>query len=307
VRATDACLIAGCVLSLAGCGSPPEACGACPQGSTATASFSSERIRILAVSSRIDVDGDLSDWPATYEIARLQGDELPQWSCIRGECPLPLSEGDLELTAYLAWDPASETMYTAFNASDDRIVPSPHSTHPYSGDCIELFIAMAQLDFLRDYSALVATPSSTDQAAFLQVELPPMAQGRTDRFPDHRTDRCLKRRLEGGTCEAAALSAHAPARRAQTASIIRSHNVWSAEAAIPLSAFAADVFRRVIVDGGEFKLAVAYADYDDPNALPDPALAAHHFGFMPSNVFGFDSHEDAVNVPARMRRAILVR
>jgi hypothetical protein len=309
VRTIHPWLVVGCVLHLAACGSPPDTCASCPPVSAATTPSPSDRIRIRALSNPLTIDGRVTDWPASHVVARWEGANPPQWDCIRGRCPHPLADGDLDLTVYMAWDPMDQTLYAAVQATDDRIVPSRDPQHPYSGDCVELFLATARPSFTRDFHALVASPSTDAQAAFLQLELTPQALPQlANHFPSHRTDACLRRRLQGMPCEPTASSGGAGrATPARIVSVQHRADMWSAEAAIPLRAFSHDVVQRIVHDGGEFRLAIAYADYDDPTGHPDPSRPDHDFGFRPDHVFSLDSREHAVNAPARMRRAVLVK
>lgn len=207
----------------------------------------------------------------------------PQWNCIRDACPEPVNNKDFAIVVSMAWRELD--WYIAIEVTDDIILSAQSSSsHPYSGDCFELFFAGTALDFDEDFHDLVNAPRTSNQKAFLQLELAPEARDASlDYFPPYRTDLNLR--------NAIVINQRFIARTA------RRRSRWSAEARIPIEDFEDGVY-RLIRGGGPLKIGLDYLDYDKRLAKPDSRV--DRFGFRPDNAF-LAAEEDQVNVPSRMR------
>ena len=222
-------------------------------------------------------DHSLAEWDSSFIVMKVPSQQAfqLQWKTIKGHAPDPLSQNDIDLTVYMARD--NDYWYVALEAMDDSVLASP-APHPYGGDCLEVFFAGKALDAPMDMHRHVATPSSRDQAAFLQLVLPAAPLDAPDHyFPGHRTDSTFIRNAT---------------RFGFMTSIWRTASGWSAEARIPFAAFEPEVLSRI--NGHQpLKMNIDYPDYDESLA---PAI-----GYKPDNVFCLDDDEKHVNVPGFMR------
>lgn len=242
------------------------------------------RVKRLPHGTIIDLDDQsLAEWDrlaesdSSFIVMKVPSQQAfdRQWTTIGGHAPNPLSQNDIDLTVYMARD--NDYWYVALEATDDSVLASP-APHPYGGDCLEVFFAGKALDAPRDIYSLVETPSSRDQAGFLQLVLPAAPLDKPDHyFPGHRTDSTFIRNAT---------------RFGFMTSIWRTASGWSAEARIPFAAFEPEVLSRI--NGHQpLKMNIDYPDYDESLA---PAI-----GYKPDNVFCLDDDEKHVKYPGFMR------
>jgi hypothetical protein len=241
-----------------------------------------------AVSKARIVVGDrsLEEWPQGTVLTQITASKAgrQQWEDIRGRTPESLLPGDFALTLHSAVD--SEFWYLAIDVTDDRILLGGTS-HPYSGDCFELFVAGAELDSDEDMATHVKQARRTTRSAFFQLVIPPEVLSQPgDYLPPYRTDAAFAARA-GRQLQAAAWEVEGG---------------WRAEVRIPLAAFDEEVRGR-LGKGLPLKFSFDYLDYDRRTARRDPA---DDWGFRPDNVFSLCKHERQVNVPRYMDDLSLV-
>lgn len=279
---------------LTACGQSSGSCRSCDNPPAVTPQ-AAPIVAIRQTSSPITIDGTLEEWGTRFVVLTIPPDSArdSQWECIRNRCAAPLSARDAGVTAYLAWSEDPFVLYAAFDLVDDVIVASRYPDRPYSGDCVEIFIAADDLDYTRDYRSLVEAPRSKSQSAFAQIDIGPASVAPAAYYvQDYRTDPPLKNALLTGGFSVATR---------------RESSHWQTEVRIPLDAFAADIGSRLRTDGARLAIGLTYLDYDDAARGPDPRLAADSYGFKPDNVFSAAREESGIHVPARMGRTYLAR
>lgn len=232
-------------------------------------------------------DRSLGEWVTFKPVLAIDSDRLPalQFRLINGRSPRALTRRDIAFSVYMAFDAAF--WYVALEARDDIVRAVGRATlFPYSGDCLEVFLAGRNLESRADMHNHVTNPgASRNQAAFLQLDIPAFGLSDPARYlQDWRTDATLRRR------------ALATGLRVTT---WRTASGWAAEVQIPFAAFESDVQERIRAQA-PLKLAIDYVDYDGALATRNGPGA----GFNPDNVMSLDREQERVSVPGLMRRVV---
>lgn len=247
---------------------------------------SNEAIHVRRIEDSMNVnveDLTLDDWNSNYLVLQfpLKNGITPEWDRVRNEPRQELSDRDVELNIYMAHDELF--WYIAITAMDDEIFSVlSNSSHPYSGDSVEIFFAGDKLGSRFDFHGHTIFTRDDEQSAYFQLVIPPVQLTEAiNYFPAYRTDLLFRDNF------------------IQDGGMIRSWSIgskWMAEVRIPKEVFDSIVTNRI--NGHEpLKINIDYLDYDDHIAIIEG-------DFSPNNVYCLDKYEDNVNKPYYMRNII---
>jgi len=234
-------------------------------------------VKPLPPGRSVAIDGRLEEWTADLTVALVT--TAQRWVRVDNASPAreTASDSGALMALYMSHD--IDYWYVAAHVTDNTFI-SPLPGHPYSGDCLELFVAAAHTESEHEMHYLI--DKIQGQRALAQIQVP---RTQLDRMLEHlsawRTDTGL---LQSVVQDGLSIKS------------VSDNGKFTLEMRMPLKSFDDQVLAR-IRKREPIKVGFNYLNYAH---VVSERAATNRWGFDPDEVYA-DASEENVNVPVCMR------